>query len=118
MRKWQRRALLHAWRVAVEFCERPHPSNTPNRVYYADTVADSRYPSVTITVYPEAFDLSDADRERWMLHELVHGPASPLGEMAQRAVRRRKAIAQDAEDAEERLVEWVANALWRAYGGR
>jgi len=117
IRKWQRRLLLQSWRVADPvFSERSCPDDT--LTVFVESVVDPAYTSINMTVYPEFWALPEPEQERWIVHELAHGPVAALGEMAQRAVRRRQAIKQDTDRAEEALVEWIANTAWRAYGGR
>lgn len=117
IKKWQRRMLLDSWRVSgPDFAERTRPDES--LTVFVESVVDPAYTTIKMTVFPEFWSLTEPEQERWIVHELAHGPVAALGEMAQRAVRRRQAIKQDANRAEESLVEWIANTAWRAYGGR
>jgi hypothetical protein len=112
LRKWQKKLLMHAWRYEVEFSEKSHRDTTEREIVFASVVADPAYLTVGIVIHPEFWTLSDEDKERRLLHELVHGPVEQLAILAGRAVRRRTAIAADVNTAAESLVEWFTNVLW------
>jgi hypothetical protein len=117
VRKWQRRILLQHWTLKVDFSDEPHPDTCDDEHIYAAVWPDSSRTNALMRVYPEMWTLPDDEREKWLLHELIHCPANQLGAMASRAVKRKQAVQRDADDTEEQLVQWVTNALWKAYEG-
>lgn len=114
VRKWQRRIFLDGWTIETEYSTVPHEDDATEHVY-AIVVPTTSHLNLSITVYPVFWTLSEEGAERRILHELVHGPTASLALMAMRSVRRKQAIKADVEHAEESLVEWMTNALWKAY---
>lgn len=116
LRKWQRRFLLDAWKIDVTFSSEFHPLDN-GRTVYLTVAPDARYMQYDVIVWMDFWSLSESDQERGLSHELCHGPLASLAEMAARAVKRKLAIANDVDDAEERIAEWVSRCMWKAHGG-
>lgn len=116
IKRWQARLLLSEWAVVVEFAPDPHPTDTPGA---ARTVATAdpthRYTTLNLVIYPAFFEHDEGQQEQTIVHELIHAPASHTKALITRRVMRRRVTQDEADDVNERLVEYMTKVVLRAY---
>jgi hypothetical protein len=115
IKKWKARLLLSEWAIVVEFAPQPHPSDVGTGVTVATADPTHRYTTLNLTIYPGFFEFDAEQQEQTIVHELIHAPASHTKALITRRVMRRRVTQDEADDVNERLVEYMTKVVLRAY---
>lgn len=106
---WSSRLGLGDYHINLAFS--PQPKDAGNRCA-ADALPNDPYRSgYKVTLYPLVMEADEAEREREIVHELLHFITIRLKELARQMMREQFVTLRELNAADEEVVDQLANAI-------
>ncbi len=114
---WVPRLGLEAWDISVKESETPSPDDADRPfATRAEVLCDPTYEEARITVFPAFAEISEAQREAVIVHELAHCLMEAQFDLTTALLDGKHVTADEATRTNEYWTERVAKVLIRAWG--